>query len=283
MSRFVLAIAAAGLVLAGCAAPRACPSRYPAGTQRASMVWDIGGPSSRVMMVGTYHAASSDDLPDAARSAIGEADLLVVEAAGPRGDFRERNRARRDALLLPPGESLRRMLGDSDFEFVVEHVPPDRDEVDRLRPWVAASLLVKGAFVFPVRSLVDEIRSVAAARGLPVRALDSWERQLALLDTQVGLDELRLAIRGYPRLACGIQRDLDAFRVGDVGHFERAQPRRGVMAIASGARNDEWARRIADHAWSGRRVVVAISVSNIVGPSGIAQRLVDSGLAVTRR
>jgi uncharacterized protein YbaP (TraB family) len=55
------------------------------------------------------------------------------------------------------------------------------------------------------------------------------------------------------------------------------------MAIASAARNDEWARRIERYARSGQRVVLAISVSNVVGPNGVAQRLLDAGLAVTRR
>ena len=247
------------------------------------MLWDVGGPGGNVVLVGTFHAASADDLSEAARSAISDANLLVVEATGPDGDFREREQARREALVLPRGQSLRQMLGETDFDFVVEHVPPDRDQVDRLRPWVAASLLVKGAFSFPVRSMVDEIRSVASARGVPVAGLDSWDRQLALLDTQLGVDELRSAIRSYSRVACSIQRDLDAFQIGDVDHYVRAQPRSGVMAIASGARNDDWARRIARYARSGRRVVVAISVSNIVGPSGVAQLLIDAGLAVTRR
>lgn len=275
--------AVVALAAAGCAASRPCPSVYPPGMTRAPMLWDVGGPGGNLVLVGTFHAASADDLSEAARDAIAEADVLVVEADGPAGDYRERERARRQALLLPRDESLHRMLGDADFDFVVEHVPPERAQVDRLRPWVAASLLVKGAFEFPARSQVDEIRTLAARRGTQVVALDSWERQLALLDTQVGIDELRGAIRSYPRLACGIQRDLDAFRVGDIDHYVRAQPRSGVMAIASGARNDDWAMRIARLARSGRRIVVAISVADIVGPAGVAQRLSDAGLAVTRR
>jgi len=78
MSRLALALFAMGLAFVGFAAPRACPSIYPGGAPRAQMLWDVGGPDASVLLVGTYHAASDDDLSDAARAAIASADGLAV-------------------------------------------------------------------------------------------------------------------------------------------------------------------------------------------------------------
>jgi uncharacterized protein YbaP (TraB family) len=119
------------------------------------------------------------------------------------------------------------------------------------------------------------------------RALDTWPLQMAFLDMVVSVDDLRGALHDYRNLRCSMTSEVASYRVG-AGKLvarEKALPATDAdhaKAIAIDKRTEVWTAKLRTYLDTGRRAFVAIGVSNIVGPHGIAGRLAAAGYTVTR-
>ena len=153
------------------------------------------------------------------------------------------------------------------------------------------SLLIKGVFEFPDHNMASGLAHQAHEHALDFEFLETWTDQTKFLDMVVGVEDLQGAIHDYDNLACGVQREVDAYEVGDASRFIRAElastqgpsPSRLAKATGIQIRNRVWADKLAAYARSGRRVFVAIGVSNVLGPNGIGKLLIDAGFDFTQR
>lgn len=251
-------------------------------------MWEVTDPAHpelpAAVLFGTHHLASSTDIPGAAWAAFAKADVLVVEAEeGGPGETYDDDQIKR-AMELPFG-SLMKMLADNDYLDLQHRLGLPTRVVARMRPWVALSQLVKTVFSFPARNIASAIWESAEQRHMKIHTLDTWLEQTVFLDMVVGADDLTGAIRD-PQLACSMQSDLDAY----LADYDRAFIKRAARGpstatsetSAIATRETVWTEKLVGLFQEGKPMFVAIGVANIVGPTGIAQRLAQAGYSVRR-
>ena len=273
------------LVMAwGCASTPVCPQR--AMTPGPAFVWEVRGANGTMTLFGTHQAAAERDIPPSATAALESADIFVAEADEPvNGETYDDNLDLREKLELPAGQSLMKMLPGNDYMELQQRLGTSNRELARMRPWVALSLLVRTVVDFPSPNMATSLHDRAEKRNIAMEYLDTWMLQTAFLDMTVDAKDLSGALHD-PNLACSFRAGADAYRAG----FEAAFIKRpgggpastSAEAAAITTREQVWTDKIVELLSRGKRVFVAIGVSNLVGPTGIAARLEQAGYTVTR-
>jgi len=275
------------MFLVACAsAPAPCPTLYPANTPSRVFLWQVTGSHGSLILLGTHQAAGKDDVPAEALRYLDTAEVFVAEAREADESY-DQDPGWRRALALPPGRSLMNELPADDFEDLVDRLGASSGAVAKMRPWVALGQLIKTVLAFPTPNMAQALAERAEARHLAMEYLDSWSLQMAFLDMVVSVDDLRGALHDYRNLRCSMTNEVASYRVGASTLIarEKALPATDAddaKTIAIDKRTDVWSAKLRTYLDTGRRAFVAIGVSNIVGPHGIAQRLARAGYTVTR-
>jgi len=275
------------LFLIACAsAPPSCPILYPANTPPRAFLWQVTGTRGSIILFGTHQSAGKDDVPAEALRDLDAAEVFVAEAREADETY-DRDPGWRRALTLPPGQSLMKEMPADDFEDLVDRLGASSSAVAKMRPWVALGQLIKTATTFPAPNMAQALSERAEARHLAMEYLDTWSLQMAFLDMVVSVDDLRGALHDYRNLRCSMTNEVASYRVGESTRVarEKALPATDAdyaKAIAIDKRTDVWSAKLRTYLDTGRRAFVAIGVSNIVGPHGIAARLAAAGYTVTR-
>ena len=279
----LLALAGA-LALAGCGgAGREWPAPSPA-------LWEVtGADGAHGWLFGTIHA-----LPDGAEwrtpaveSAIGEADLLVVEIAG-LGD-REAAAEAFGAVSTSPGlPPLLQRVAPADrpaLAAALDRAGLDEDDLARTESWAAALLIANGARASEAENGADR---ALLERGLPVVALESFAAQFALFDRLAEDDQAALLTAAARDAGTGKERVLaEAWLTGDLSVLE-VEAESGILAdpelreALQVRRNRAWAKRIGSLLAKGRRPLVAVGAAHMLGDAGLPELLAERGFTVRR-
>lgn len=278
------------LALAGALGLAACgePEReWPAPAPALWEVSDASGP--RGWLFGTIHA-----LPDGAEwrtpavdSAIGDANLLVVEVAGlgDREAAAEAFGAVSTSAGLPP---LLLRVAPADRPLLTAAL--DRADLDEgdfadTESWAAALTIANAAREGEAANGVDR---ALLAEGLPVVALESLAGQYALFDRLAEDDQAALLTAAAREAGTGKERELaEAWLTGDLAALER-EAEAGVLAdpelreALQVSRNRAWAQRIAGLLAAGRRPLVAVGAAHMLGDEGLPELLAERGFTVRR-
>jgi uncharacterized protein YbaP (TraB family) len=154
-----------------------------------------------------------------------------------------------------------------------------------MRPWVALSRLVRTVASFPDPNMSSALMTHAEDRKMAIEYLDTWMQQTVFLDMTVGADDLAGAIHD-PNLACSFAASAGAYHAGyEPAFVKRARGGPSTMdpeAAAIDTREHVWTEKLVAIMQGNRRAFVAIGVANIVGPTGIAERLRQAGYSVER-
>ncbi len=266
------------VIVAGCGATRpACPVYEPSPIARP-FVWRVSGPHGSLLIQATHQGAGPDDVSPAAWSALDQAQLFIAEA-DEAVEHQEGDPGEPQPLFhLPPGESLRRLVSDDDFEALRERIGISPDELARLKPWVAFMLLGRSQVKFEEPSINAGLLEHARSRRLAVMFLETWEEQASYLDAAITPAKLSLAVQDAPNISCRLDRRLGAFRAGDDAVF--------ANDVAAGepvvARIERWHMRLREVVDSGQRAFVAVGIGQVVGPYGLLARFAANGYQVQK-
>ncbi|MCD9029085.1 TraB/GumN family protein [Luteimonas sp. BDR2-5] len=196
---------------------------------------------------------------------------------------------------LPEGQRLQRMIGEDAFA-ELQRLLPDRDPaaLDRLKPWVAMSLL-EFPFDSDEKSIDALLQDWATAGGLRKTHLENLPDQLAALDCVPAHEYARVL---QQRLLGGWSFDLDAERT--VGYYRERDlaawlddidGRHGLTGAALAAeaeaqrclisvRNARWLPVLQDLLRAGG-AFVAVGAIHLTGEQGLLVQLSRSGFDVS--
>lgn len=266
-------------------------------------IWRVEGERPSYL-VGTFHvAAGGVEEPGARleRLVKGASELFVeVDRAALKAGL-ERLAADPSRLLRPPGERLSNSLTAEEREAartVLADYGLSFETADRLRPFVLLAQLglPPCARAAAADGLDARIEALARAAGVPVRALESVDEQVAALEDAAAIEaalRLMLATAATRRRDWFLQ--LALYRAGHVGALWRL----GVNAMAEVAgeaeaetvaaafwdrlvarRNRRMARRLAPALAEGGKVV-AVGALHLPGADGLVALLRRQGHELT--
>jgi hypothetical protein len=269
------------------------------------LLWRVTAGARVSYLFGTIHLPLPLDraLGAPGRAAFASSRVLYVEM-----DLRDAQHSRALAAsalragVLPPGESLRRMLPPplwAELQRLLPRTPPHA--LDRLQPWLATLSTIQaiaaqsGAAPPAQGTLRDppmDAALVGEARGrrLPVRELDSMEQQLEAF-TAMPRTEALAALRELleaPDAAAGELRTIvDSYESADaearlaavVAQMERRTPTFTEYLLHR--RTARWAETLGPSLAAGGSFV-AVGAGHLVGPQGLPALLARRGFRVER-
>lgn len=261
-------------------------------------VWIVRDADSEVVLFGSIHVLPPGLAwrPKALDRALAEAQDLWFEL--PSGPAAEAEVARLAATLgiLPPGQSLFRLLPAEDAALLIKVARSHGVEpanLDRLEPWLAEVALAGAAYRKSGADTANGVEaqvSGSAPESIRREAFETPAQQIRLFDEAPlpeQLASLRETLRELDTDPQAYDKLVRAWMAGDVRGLdeEALQPLRqaspGVFRRLVSDRNARWVDAL-DLRLKGRgKTVVVVGVGHLVGDEGLPARLRALGYSVT--
>ena len=261
-------------------------------------VWIVRDADSEVVLFGSIHVLPPGLAwrPKALDAALGEAQDLWFEL--PSGPGAEAEVARLAAAqgVLPPGQSLFRLLPPEDAALVLKVARAygvESASLDRLEPWLAEVALAAAAYRktgADAQNGVEAQLSGSAPEAVRREAFETPAQQIGILDDPRLADQLaslRETLHELESDPQAFRKLVDAWLNGDVRSLdeEALQPLRhaspDLFRRLVTERNERWTHAL-DLRLKGRgKTVVVVGVGHLVGEDGLPARLRALGYSVT--
>ena len=200
-----------------------------------NILWSVPGKHNTVYLFGSIHVLRPGDvgLPPAASAAYEDAERVIMEidmddpaVADPVAI----TTLMQQSALLPPGESLRSVLG-GDYAAIAERARAaglDLAVMDRFAPWFVALLLLQIEITergFDAEHGIEQqVTELAVADGKPITGLETPARQFAILGGLSMPDQKRfllMTLEESEQADAQLDLLLDAWRRGDATALAR--------------------------------------------------------------
>lgn len=265
-------------VVAACASQPRCPIEQPL-AQGQPFLWKASKGGDIVWLYGTIHDAGLDAVPPVALTALEHSTRLVSELGDVAPDpdvFREHAR-------IEKGKGIDQLLPADDWWDLRDALlgKIKEDDLRRVRPWYAMSLLTSAFSPTPGPSMDSELADRARELAKPVEALETWQDQLAMLDRAVGIPDLQEAIHARKTMRCDLTRMLGAYRAGDLVTMQALLVVPRTEATLLTARNRAWFPQIEKQFAQGG-AFVAVGLGHLLGDNGLVIMLQHAGYTVER-
>ena len=242
-------------------------------------LWKAHKGGDVVWLYGTIHDAGLDAVPPAALAALEKSVRLVTEL----GDVTPDADAFRKHSRIASGRGIDQQLPADDWWDLRDALIGKVKEADlrRAKPWFAMSLLTTYLAPDPGPSMDTQLAQRAHQLAMPVEPLETWEEQLAMLDTAVGIADLQEAIHARKTMKCDLARLVNAYRGGDIITMEAllVVPRTRDALLTS--RNKKWLPQLEKQFAQGG-AFVAVGLGHMLGEQGLVAMLVRAGYTVER-
>jgi hypothetical protein len=247
--------------------------------QGAPFLWKAQrGDGPVVWLYGTIHDAGVT-MPDAATRALDGATRFASEL----GDEPTDPEVARRLARIDRGPGIDQQLPMTDWIDLRDALRGviREDDLRRVRPWFAMSLLSSHAAPARGRSMDAVLVRRARAHDLPIDALETWEAQITALDHVVAISDLQDTIHARDSMGC-YQRQLDAvYDAGDVAAIEPLLVIPRTAETLLWARNRAWLPKLEGYLGEGG-AFVAVGLGHLLGEQGLVQLLARAGYTVTR-
>ncbi|MEM6790640.1 MAG: TraB/GumN family protein [Myxococcota bacterium] len=263
------------------------PAERPAATSPSPpLLYEVVTEGSRAHLFGTMHMGGDPDRDlhpvvwtrfAASPQVVLEADLAGIDPAQMMA-----------RAQLPPGASLSSMLRPDQFAALrgaLVSLPPGF-AIDRLRPHVAMSLLVR-EMVPKTRPMDLVLQSRAARAGKALAYLETVEAQMELLESAIDAEALGYSLDHLDEMRRRLGVMTEAYLRGDVAALEAAvfdpdemaaQPE--MFARIFKDRNEQWMKRLPELMKGD--AFVAVGAGHLLGSDGLVARLRARGHRVSR-
>jgi uncharacterized protein YbaP (TraB family) len=197
------------------------------------VLWTVEGKHNTVYLLGSIHVlrASDGGLPEIADQAYADAEQVVMEIDmdDPASQPLAMAGAMQRAAMLPPGQSLRSVLG-ADYDRVHSQAMEsgiDLAVLDQTAPWFVAITLMslelaKRGFD-PSLGIEQTVASRAIADRKPITGLETAEQQFAVLSSLPLAEQKRfllMSLEEADRMDAELESLLTAWRAGDTHELE---------------------------------------------------------------
>ena len=272
------------------------PPAVPASISAKPALWRIRRGGTTIYLFGTVHALPRGVVwfagPVAsAYTASGELVTEIIDKSPE--DMRAIVLAR---ALLPPGQTLRHMLGSADrarFENSLRANGLVIDAFDQFRPWYAAVALSTRPLLTsgfdPAHGADEELSARALAEGRRHVALETPEFQLGLfaaLPMATQLRYLHEVVRNLPAIQRELRAMVRAWEAGDAPRLARLMnedsddPHMRVVLLVD--RNKAWARWIKARLARPGTVFLAVGAGHLAGPGSVQAQLAAMRITAVR-
>jgi uncharacterized protein YbaP (TraB family) len=234
-----------------------------------------GGATS--WLYGTLHDAGPDAIPRTVWDALATSHQFVSEL----GDDEPDPSKLAELARLPFGRVLDQMLPPDDWYDLVDALRGSlkEDDLRHARPWFAMMRLTAKLAPAAKPSMDVALAERARALHLPVEHLETWEDQLAAVDTTVTPADLSQAIHARATMACELARMLAAYSTGDATTMTSLLRMRATDQLVAG-RNRKWQPELERALTKG--TFVAVGLAHLLGDDGLPAQLAHAGYVVER-
>lgn len=265
-------------VVAACASQPRCPIEQPTAPGQP-FLWKASRGGDVVWLYGTIHDVGLDAVPPAALAALEASARLVSEL----GDVTPDPDMFREHVRIAKGKGIDQLLSADDWWDLRDALlgKIKEDDLRRLRPWYAMSLLTSALSPTPGPSMDSELAARAHELEKPIEALETWQDQLAMLDRAVGIPDLQEAIHARNTMRCDLTRMTSAYRAGDIVTMQALLVVPRTEATMLTARNRTWLPQIEKQFAQGG-AFVAVGLGHLLGEHGLVVLLQRDGYTVER-
>ena len=267
------------LALVSCSHEAACPVA-PAPANAAPFLWKVQrGGEPIVWLYGTLHDLGGDDVPRAAWTALDASPRFVSEL----GDTEPDKDKLASLVHIRSGPGLDSLL-DSDHWYSLRDTLAGtikEDELKRVQPWYALTLLTKKAAPPPKPEMDAALADHASGQHRAIDHLESWDAQLASLVDSISAADLAQAIDAYKTMPCQIAHIKAAYAGGDLAAMGQLLGADQSAKLLT-ARNQQWLPQIEGYFATGG-AFVAVGVSHMAGNDGLPAVLAKAGYTVERQ
>jgi uncharacterized protein YbaP (TraB family) len=261
-------------------------------------IWTVRDGDSEMLIFGSIHVLPPGLAwrPAALDAGLQAADDLWFEL--PSGPEAEQEIARLAAAsgILPPGQSLFRILEPRDAELLIraaDGLGVDKTTLDRLEPWLAEVALAGAAYKAAggdTQYGVEKIVEATAPATVRRRAFETPAEQLRLFDQSPQAEQiasLNQTVRDLAEDPDAYSKLVRAWLEGDAGALDREalEPLRqaspGVFQRLVTQRNANWTKALDARLKGKGRTVVVVGVGHLVGEGSLPARLRALGYSVT--
>lgn len=261
-------------------------------------LWTVHGPKGTAYLFGSIHALPPqvDWHTKQIDDAMAKADVLVFELPMDHS-FQERVQDYvRERGLLPPGQHLRDMLSNEarkEFDAEVAHLDLPAENVDHMRPWLAALTFEVTALrrenYAPEAGVELSIENSGTKETRPIIGLETIEQQMALLapdDPKAELQSFEASL-ATPSAGSGDQIGplLDAWSHADVARLDRLTGRildkfPQARKLLLDDRNKAWVAKISALLDEDKTYFITVGAAHLVGRNGVPTLLRNKGFRV---
>lgn len=261
-------------------------------------IWTVRDGDSEMLIFGSIHVLPPGLAwrPAALDAGLKAADDLWFEL--PSGPEAEQEIARLAAAsgILPPGQSLFRILEPRDAELLIraaDGLGVDKTTLDRLEPWLAEVALAGAAYKAAggdTQYGVEKIVEATAPATVRRRAFETPAEQLRLFDQSPQAEQiasLNQTVRDLAEDPDAYNKLVRAWLEGDAGALDREalEPLRqaspGVFQRLVTQRNANWTKALDARLKGKGRTVVVVGAGHLVGEGSLPARLRALGYSVT--
>lgn len=261
-------------------------------------VWVVRDADSEVVLFGSVHVLPPglDWRPRALDVALGAAQDLWFELPSGREAEAEVARLAGERGVLPPGQSLFRLLPPDDVALLLKVAKAygvEPSVLDRLEPWLAEVALAASAYRRAGAATEHGVEAtISGVAPEPIRreAFETPAQQIQIFDSAPLAEQvasLRETLGELDRDPDAYMKMVRAWMAGDVQALdeEALEPLRkaspGVFRRLVTERNARWTE-VLDLRLKGRgKTVVVVGVGHLVGEEGLPARLRALGYSVT--
>ena len=273
----------------------------PASGQTAAQpaIWQLDGPSSDVLLLGSVHLLRESDypLPGNIMAALERSECLVFELDIDDLDPLASQSLFQSLGRTPEGVSLQDILGPSTYARAAERsgeLGIDLDLLADFKPWFAALTIMNLQLMrmgfSPGLGLDQQLAALASANGKEVLGLESMEFQLALFDDLPDAVQIQLLMQTLDEaeeLEAQMGILVEAWREGqtdvlarELGNSFADYPDLYRSLVTD--RNESWADKIISMGQSHRQCLVVVGALHLVGDDSLIELLRRRGAEVHR-
>lgn len=261
-------------------------------------LWSLPGRTNTVYLLGSVHfLPPSEQLPDAIEAAYTDAEALVMEIDMDDLDPAQIQQAMLELGMLPPGQSLRQLLGEAVYAQVAARANKlglDPALLEHFRPWMAAMTLVQLHMMKmgldPLAGVEQRLSARAQRDGKPIEGLETIDQQLGLLaklPPQQQHEFLMYSVQDSERMSREIDELLAAWRQGDTDTLERLlaagfEQYPDLYRPLTVERNRNWIGRIEALLNERDDYLVVVGALHLVGQDSVVELLRNKGHQVSR-
>jgi uncharacterized protein YbaP (TraB family) len=288
---------AAFFVLAFLAAFAPARAEAPQVMEAHPALWRVHGDRGTAYLLGSIHVLPPNvnwRTPEIKR-AIKRADAFVFEIPLDVDTVNRVTALVGERGMLPPGESLRKMLpanSQADLDKVLAEIRLPLTAVDNKQPWLVSLMLDTIVMKKQMKQFAigadGVISAQAKASGKPVLYLETVDQQLALIapsDPKVELQSLEAGLKSFETADSDLFAIINAWEKGDIATLgavitKEFEDRPEARATFFTDRNRNWAKQIEAMLHEPKTFFIAVGAGHLAGKDSVPALLRADGYKV---